>query len=59
MDFSAAKASLVVISSSSTSSSSSGAGGGDGSGSDSTSSCGRSSEILIWTGKEQIRGQDQ
>ena len=45
VDFAAAKASLVIISSSTSSSGSSGD-GGDGSGSDSTSSCGSSSKIL-------------
>ena len=58
MDFAAAKASLIVIILSSTNSSSSSGGGSDGSGIDSTSSCG-SSKILTWTGKYQIRGQDQ
>ena len=45
MDFTTAKASLVVIIPSGTSSSSS-SGGGDGSGIDSTGSCGTGSKIL-------------
>ena len=46
MDFTTAKASLVVIIPSGTSSSSSSGGGGDGSGIDSTGSCGTGSKIL-------------